>query len=123
MNDSEEMMSVPIRTPEPEMEAHAYRRRFSTAYQRRMLAEADACTEPGAIGALLRRDGWYSSHLATWRAQRAAGARAALGQPTDHTPAPLHHSGTAAAPSYAGPSNTTRITYRLPAVSQTSTRL
>lgn len=50
MNDSEEMMSVAIRTPEPEMEAHAYRRRFSTAYKLRILAEADACTGPGALG-------------------------------------------------------------------------
>jgi len=88
MNDSEEMMAVAIRTPEPEMEAHAYRRRFSTAYQRRILEQADACTEPGAIGALLRRDGWYSSHLATWRAQRATGARAALGQPRGRQPQP-----------------------------------
>ena len=70
-------MSVAIRTQEPEIEVRAYRRRFSTAYKLRILAEADACTEPGAIGALLRRDGLYSSHLSTWRAQRAAGARAA----------------------------------------------
>lgn len=62
-------MPVAIRTPEPEIEAHAYRPRFLTAYKLRMLAEADGCTEPGAIGALLRREGWYSSHLATWRAQ------------------------------------------------------
>jgi len=65
MNDSAEMMSVAIRTPEPEIEAHAYRRRFSTAYKLRILEEADACTEPVVIGALLRRKGWYSSHLAT----------------------------------------------------------
>ncbi|MDA8199343.1 MAG: hypothetical protein M0Z54_07925 [Thermaerobacter sp.] len=69
-----------IRTEEPEIEVRAYRRRFSTAYKLRILAEADACTEPGAIGALLRREGLYSSHLSTWRAQRAAGVSAALGQ-------------------------------------------
>ncbi len=69
------MMSVAM---EPEIEMRACRRRFSAAYKLRILAEADACTEPGAISALLRREGLYSSHLSTWRAQRAAGARAAL---------------------------------------------
>ncbi len=63
---------------EPEIQVHAHRRRFSTAYKLRILDEVDGCTEPGAIGALLRREGLYSSHLATWRAQRAAGVRAAL---------------------------------------------
>jgi transposase-like protein len=82
------MMSVAIRAQEPEIEVRAYRRRFSTAYKLRILAEADACTEPGAVGALLRREGLYSSHLATWRAQRAAGARAALGQPRGRKPQP-----------------------------------
>ena len=82
------MMSVAIRTAEPEIEVRTYRRRFSTAYKLRILAEADACTEPGAIGALLRREGLYSSHLSTWRAQRAAGARAALGQPRGRKPQP-----------------------------------
>lgn len=50
--------------------------------------EADACTEPGAIGALLRREGLYASQLATWRAKRAAGARAALGQRRGRKPRP-----------------------------------
>ncbi len=76
------------RAQETENEVRASRRRFSAAYKLRILAEADACTEPGAIGALLRREGLYSSHLATWRAQRAAGARAALGQPRGRKPQP-----------------------------------
>ena len=46
------------------------RRRFAAEYKQRILREADACG-PGGIGALLRREGLYSSHLATWRRQRA----------------------------------------------------
>jgi transposase-like protein len=55
----------------------AQRRRFSAEYKLRILAEADRCG-PGALGALLRREGLYSSHLTTWRRQREAGALAAL---------------------------------------------
>lgn len=50
------------------------RRRFTTAYKLRVLAEADACSRRGEIGALLRREGLYSSLLDKWRKQRAAGA-------------------------------------------------
>ena len=46
------------------------RRRFSAADKERILREADACTERGQLGVLLRREGIYSSHLSTWRAQR-----------------------------------------------------
>ena len=60
-----EMMPVAIRAQETEIDVRAYRRRFAAAYKLRILAEADACTEPGAMGALLRREGLYSSHLAT----------------------------------------------------------
>lgn len=56
-----------------EVPAKAKRRRFSAEYKKRILTEADAATEPGAIGALLRREGLYSSHLTTWRQERAAG--------------------------------------------------
>ncbi len=56
----------------------ARRRRFSSSDKRRILAAADACTQPGEIGALLRREGIYSSHLSTWRRQRAAAERVAL---------------------------------------------
>lgn len=46
------------------------RRRFTAEYKRRILAEADKCKKPGELGALLRREGLYSSHLANWRAAR-----------------------------------------------------
>jgi transposase len=59
--------------PDPEVVPRATRRRFSAAYKLRIVEEADKCTEPGAIGALLRREGLYSSQLATWRRQRAEG--------------------------------------------------
>jgi transposase-like protein len=51
----------------------AARRRFTADYKQRILAEADACTEAGEIGKLLRREGLYSSHLAKWRALREEG--------------------------------------------------
>ena len=56
-----------------EVPAKAKRRAFTAEYKKRILAEADAATESGAIGALLRREGLYSSHLTTWRQERAAG--------------------------------------------------
>ena len=51
----------------------AKRRRFTAEYKRKVLQEADACTESGQIGALLRREGLYSSHLVTWRHARERG--------------------------------------------------
>lgn len=63
----------PTSIPDPEVEPRAARRRFKAAYKRRIVEEADKCTEPGAIGALLRREGLYSSQLATWRRQRMEG--------------------------------------------------
>src|SRR3990170_7720175 len=59
--------------PEVEVVAKAQRRRFTVAYKRRMLQEAERCKQPGELGALLRREGLYSSHLAAWRAARARG--------------------------------------------------
>jgi len=64
--------------PDPEVVAVARRRQFSSSDKRRILAAADRCTQPGEIGALLRREGIYSSHLSTWRRQRAAAERAGL---------------------------------------------
>ena len=58
--------------PNPEVVAIARRRQFSGSEKRRILALADRCAEPGDVGALLRREGIYSSQLATWRKQRAA---------------------------------------------------
>jgi transposase-like protein len=51
----------------------ARRRRFTAEYKRKVLQEADACTESGQVGALLRREGLYSSHLTTWRQARERG--------------------------------------------------
>ena len=56
-----------------EVLAKATRRRFSAEYKRKMLREAEACRQPGELGALLRREGLYSSNLTTWRAQRRTG--------------------------------------------------
>lgn len=67
-----------IAPPDPEVAATARRRQFSIADRRRILAVADGCQAPGEIGALLRREGIYSSQLATLRKQRAAAERAAL---------------------------------------------
>ena len=58
---------------EVEVVAKAERRRFTVEYKRRILQEADGCTRSGELGALLRREGLYSSHLAAWRAARARG--------------------------------------------------
>lgn len=65
--------------PDPEVPEKAQRRRYSTAYKLEILEEADRATEPGEIGALLRREGLYSSLLASWRQQRRDGTLA--GQP------------------------------------------
>jgi transposase-like protein len=54
------------------------RRLFTAEYKRRILREADACTEPGQITALLRREGLYSSHVVAWRRARERGELAAL---------------------------------------------
>ena len=60
--------------PDPEVVADAKRRTFTAEYKLRILAEADAAAaQPGAIGALLRREGLYSSHLTTWRRERQTG--------------------------------------------------
>ena len=59
--------------PDPEVSARHVRRRFTTAYKLEILRKADACTRHGELGALLRKEGLYSSHLITWRQQRATG--------------------------------------------------
>lgn len=77
--------------PDPEVPERARRRQFTAAYKLRILEEAERCFAPGRLGALLRREGLYSSHLVDWRRQRNQGALAALaprrrGRPA--TPAP-----------------------------------
>lgn len=58
---------------EVEVLAKAARRRFTMEYKRRVLREADACKGSGEVGALLRREGLYSSHLSAWRQARERG--------------------------------------------------
>jgi transposase len=64
--------------PNPEVREKAVRRRFTAAYKLRILKEAERCTEHGQLGALLRREGLYSSNLVTWRRQREHGTLEAL---------------------------------------------
>ena len=64
--------------PDPEVVPRAKRRRFSAEYKLRILEEAEARSERGQIGSLLRREGLYSSHLTTWRQQREQGQLEAL---------------------------------------------
>jgi transposase-like protein len=64
--------------PDPEVVPKAKRRKFTAKYKLRIVEEADACTEPGQIGALLRREGLYSSHLSKWRQLRQEGQLQAL---------------------------------------------
>ena len=59
--------------PDPEVPARHARRRFTTTYKLEILRKADACTRHGELGALLRREGLYSSHVVTWRRQREHG--------------------------------------------------
>ena len=61
-----------------EVVPHARRRQFSNADKRRILEAADRCARPGEVGALMRREGVYSSSLSTWRRQREAADLAAL---------------------------------------------
>ena len=63
--------------PNPEVPERAKRRRFSAEYKLRVLQEADRCGS-GEVGALLRREGLYSSHLTVWRQQRNEGALSSL---------------------------------------------
>ena len=71
---------VTARAPDPEVTAKAKRRRFSAAYKLRILREADALTEIGGVGEMLRREGLYSSHLSTWRRERERGELEGLAQ-------------------------------------------
>jgi transposase-like protein len=78
--------AAPAGVPDPELVEQARRRRFTAEYKLAVLREADGCTQPGQLGALLRREGLYSSHLATWRKQRDAGSIKALSRPRGRKP-------------------------------------
>jgi transposase len=64
--------------PDPEVAENKPRRKFTAKYKLRILAEADECSQPGELGALLRREGLYSSNLTTWRRQREKGLLKAM---------------------------------------------
>lgn len=64
--------------PDPEVPEKAIRRKFTAKYKLHILQEVDKCTTQGQIGALLRREGLYSSNLTTWRRQREQGTLEAL---------------------------------------------
>ncbi len=74
----ETVVSFPAERPEVEVVAKARRRRFTAEYKRKILQEAAASTEKGAIGALLRRERLYSSHLIAWRLAAERGEVAGL---------------------------------------------
>jgi len=67
--------------PDPEVPERPVRRRFSAAYKLAILREVDATTQEGQIGAILRRERLYSSHLVDWRRARDRGALEALARP------------------------------------------
>lgn len=69
-------------SPDPEVREHRGRRRFSAAYKAGVVRQALACREHGEIGALLRREGLYSSQLSTWRVQYEQGALRSLADDT-----------------------------------------
>ena len=69
---------APEGAPDPEVTERAKRRRFTAEYKLRILRKADACKGDGDVGALLRREGLYSSQLAAWRRQRDEIAKAGL---------------------------------------------
>jgi transposase len=76
MSAMEQVLDGPV----IEVVAKAARRRFTVEYKRKIVREADACKATGAVGALLRREGLYSSHLTTWRAARERGELAGAPQ-------------------------------------------
>src|SRR3954447_13884033 len=73
--------------PDPELVEKAKRRTFTAEYKLRILRQAEACTRPGEIGAMLRREGLYTSHLTAWRKQRDQGALEGLGRTRGRKPA------------------------------------
>ena len=78
---SVEESSPEISRPDPEVPERAKRRYFSAQYKLRVLEDADACQDPGEVGALLRREGLYSSQLTAWRRARREGSLQELSKP------------------------------------------
>ena len=75
-SSSRPRLSEPV--PDSEVPAKAQRRKFTAEYKLRIVREAERCKEPGDVGALLRREGLYSSLLTAWRREVEQGTRAAL---------------------------------------------
>jgi len=67
-----------VSRPDPEVPEQAVRRKFTLEYKLRIVQEADHFTQPGQLGALLRREGLYSSYLSSWRRQRQEGLLSGL---------------------------------------------
>ncbi len=76
--------------PDPETPEKPLRRRFSATYKLGILEQVEACTVPGEMGRLLRREGLYSSHLVAWRKARQAGSLAALSKRRGRKPQPVN---------------------------------
>jgi len=76
------------READPQVKPKAERRQFSVEYKRRILAEAEGCSQRGELGALLRREGLYSSHLDKWRKQKEQGNLTGKGEKGGRKPEP-----------------------------------
>src|SRR5574340_42178 len=87
VGERSEAAGASVGPADPELVGRPLRRTFTAEYKLRILREAEACTRPGEIGVLLRREGLYSGHLSKWRRQREAGALRALGLPRGRKPA------------------------------------
>ena len=111
---------VAVVTEDVQVAAKARRRTYTAEYKRRILKEADACTASGAIGALLRREGLYSSHLVEWRRARERGELAALApkkrgrKPRRRSPRPEDRRARAAAGADDGPRERAEVLVRRP---------
>ncbi len=81
------MMSFEAGRPETEVTEKGRRRRFTAEYKQRILRDVAACKDRGEVGALLRREGLYSSHLTYWRKEAGRGEFAAL-RPKKRGPQP-----------------------------------
>ena len=78
--------AAPAGVPDPELTLQAKRRKFTAKYKLEILEKAEACTRPGEVGELLRREGLYTSHLTYWRKQQRDGALKELGRPRGRKP-------------------------------------
>ena len=77
---------VEVRQPDPEVSARPRRRWFAAEFKMGILDEVDRVDEPGAVGAILRREGLYSSHLTEWRKERLRGTLSALSKKRGRKP-------------------------------------